>query len=305
MKVVVTGATGLVGKVLVRQLLEAGDEVIVLTRNPTKANLILGNKCHYHQWINTQELPPSEALEGAEAVINLMGETISERWSEQHKKRVYDSRVIGTRRLVEAIEKCSNKPNVLVSTSAVGIYGNRGTEDITESSSLADDFLARVCKDWETEANKASAIGLRVAIIRVGVVLGRGGGALAKMLPIFKLGGGGPVGSGAQMMSWVHVEDVAAMFIEGARNKSLSGAFNGTAPAPVSNAEFSKTLGKVLHRPAFMPAPAFAMKIAFGEMSQILLEGAKVLPSRFMQQNFPFRFPQLTSALENVTAPSK
>lgn len=299
MKVVVTGATGFVGKVLVRQLLDSNNEVIVLTRNVAKAALLLGSKCQYHQWSDTNSLPPVEAFEGTDAVINLMGETISERWTEEHKKRVYDSRIVSTRRLIEAIEKTQKKPKAFVSTSAIGIYGDRGSEDIKESSSQADDFLARVCKDWEAEANKAIQIGLRVAIIRVGVVLGRGGGALAKMLPIFKLGGGGPVGSGKQYMSWIHVEDIASMFIEAAKNDSMSGAFNGTAPYPATNADFSKTLGKVLRRPAFMPAPAFAMKIAFGEMSQILLGGAKVLPERFQQQKFRYRYPTLEIALKN------
>ncbi len=300
MKVVVTGATGFVGQVLVRQLLDGGHEVVVLTRNIAKAALSLGSKCKFFQWADMDTLPPVEAFEGADGVINLMGETISKRWDEQQKKKIVSSRINGTRRLIEAIEKTTNKPKVFVSTSAVGIYGSRGSEELNESSNLADDFLAKVCKDWENEANKVRNQGLRLAIIRVGVVLGRGGGALEKMLPIFKLGGGGPVGTGNQYMSWIHIEDLAAMYIEALKNENIKGVLNGTAPYPATNAEFSKMLGKVLRRPAFLPAPAFAMKIAFGEMSQILLEGQKVLPVKFKEHNFRYRYPTLEMALKET-----
>lgn len=300
MKVVVTGATGFVGQVLVRQLLDGGHEVVVLTRNIAKAALSLGSKCKYFQWADMDSLPPVEAFEGVDGVINLMGETISKRWDEQQKKKIFSSRINGTRRLIEAIEKTTKKPKVFVSTSAVGIYGSRGSEELNESSNLADDFLAKVCKDWENEANKVRNQGLRVAIIRVGVVLGRGGGALEKMLPIFKLGGGGPVGTGKQYMSWIHIEDLAAMYIEALKNENIKGVLNGTAPYPATNAEFSKMLGKVLRRPAFLPAPAFAMKLAFGEMSQILLEGQKVLPVKFKEYNFRYRYPTLEMALKET-----
>jgi uncharacterized protein len=300
MKVVVTGATGFVGQVLVRQLLDGGHEVVVLTRNIARAALSLGSKCQYFQWTDIETLPPVEAFEGVDGVVNLMGETISKRWDEEQKKKIVSSRINATRRLIEAIEKTNLKPKVFVSTSAVGVYGNRGAEELNESSELADDFLANVCKDWENEANKARNLGLRVAIIRVGVVLGRGGGALQKMLPIFKLGGGGPVGSGNQYMSWVHIEDLASMYIEALKNENIKGVLNGTAPYPATNADFSKMLGKVLRRPAFMPAPAFAMKLVFGEMSQILLEGQKVLPEKFKENNFSYRYPTLEIALKET-----
>ena len=298
MKVVITGATGFVGQVIVKQLLEAGDEVVVLTRNVAKAAITLGSACKYFQWNDSESLPPLEALEGADGIINLMGETISERWDENHKKKIYNSRINGTKKLVEALEKLKNGPKSFISTSAIGIYGNRGPEDLNESSNLADDFLAKVCKDWENEANKARNYGSRVAIIRVGIVLGKGGGALAKMIPIFKLGGGGPLGSGNQYMSWIHVEDLASMFIEALKNPSIKGVLNGTAPYPASNREFTKVLGKAVKRPAFLPAPAFAIKIAFGEMSQILLEGQKVLPVKFKEAKFKFRFPTLEMAIK-------
>jgi uncharacterized protein (TIGR01777 family) len=298
MKVVITGATGFVGQVIVKQLLEAGDEVVVLTRNVAKAAITLGSACKYFQWNDSESLPPLEALDGADGIINLMGETISERWDENQKKKIYNSRINGTKKLVEALEKLQHAPKSFISTSAIGIYGNRGPEDLNESSTLADDFLAKVCKDWENEANKARNYGARVAIIRVGIVLGKGGGALAKMIPIFKLGGGGPLGSGNQYMSWIHVEDLASMYIEALKNTSIKGVLNGTAPYPASNREFTKVLGKAVKRPAFLPAPAFAIKIAFGEMSQILLEGQKVLPVKFKEAKFKFRFPTLEMAIK-------
>jgi uncharacterized protein (TIGR01777 family) len=300
MKVVITGATGFVGQVIVKQLLEAGDEVVVLTRNVAKAAISLGSACKYFQWDDTASLPPTEAFEGADGVINLMGESISKRWDEEQKKRIYNSRINGTRRIVEVLEKLTKKPKVFVSTSAIGIYGSHGPEDLNENSALSDDFLGKVCKDWENEANKARNHGARVVIIRTGIVLGRHGGALEKMLPIFKMGAGGPVGSGNQYMSWIQIEDLAAMYIEALKNDSIKGAFNGTAPYPATNAEFSKILGKVLRRPAFMPAPAFALKLVFGEMSQLLLEGQKVLPAKFKEQHFRYRYPTLEMALKET-----
>lgn len=300
MKVVITGATGFVGQVIVKQLLSAGDEVIVLTRNVARAALILGSSCRYYQWDESDALPPIEAMEGADGMINLMGESISKRWDEQQKKKIYNSRIQGTHKLVEGLEKLKVRPKVFVSTSAIGIYGNRGPEEINESSSLADDFLGKVCKDWENEANKARNFGARVAIIRVGIVLGPKGGALEKMLPVFKLGGGGPLGSGNQYMSWIHIEDLAAMYVEALKNEQIKGVLNGTSPYPATNSEFTKVLGHVLRRPAFLPAPSFAIKIAFGEMSQILLEGQKVLPVKFKESKFKFRYPTLEMALKET-----
>jgi uncharacterized protein len=298
MKVLITGATGFVGKVIVRQLLEAGDEVVVLTRNIAKAAITLGSQCKYVQWADTNTIPPLEAFDGVHGVINLMGESIAQRWSEEHKKRIYNSRIDGTARLVEAIAQ--KKTPALVSASAIGIYGNRGSEEITEESTLGDDFLAHVCKDWEKEALKAEASGCRVGLMRTGIVLGRKGGALAKMLPVFKIGLGGPVGSGEQFMSWIHIEDLAAMYIEVLKNDSLKGPHNGTAPYPATNKEFTKALGKVLKRPTFAPAPSLAMKLAFGEMASIILEGQKVIPTKFKSENFRYRYPTLEMALKET-----
>ena len=301
MKVLVTGATGFVGKRVVAQLLEAGDEVVVLTRNIAKAALILGSKCKYYQWPDVFTLPPVEAFSGVDGIIHLMGEGIADkRWDEVQKKKIYDSRIVSTSKLIMVIKDLAVKPNVLVSGSAVGIYGDRGSEEITEKSVLGTDFLAGVCKDWEREANQALSFGVRVAIIRTGVVLGRNGGALKKMLPIFKLGGGGPIGKGSQYMSWIHVDDLASMYIEALKDPTVEGPYNGTSPYPTTSKDFAKTLGRTLKRPSFMAAPAFALKLVFGEMSTMLLEGQKVLPSKFKDKKFRYRYPTLEMALKET-----
>jgi uncharacterized protein (TIGR01777 family) len=301
MRVVVTGATGFVGKRVVNQLLENNVEVVILTRNIAKAALTLGSQCKYFQWLNTLEKPPVEAFQGVDGIINLMGEGIADkRWDEAQKKKIYESRIISTQKLVDVLKELPVKPKVMVSTSAVGIYGDRQDEEISEDSNVGSDFLAGVCKDWETEANKASDLGIRVAIIRTGVVLGRNGGALQKMLPIFKLGAGGPVGNGRQYMSWIHIDDLASMYVEALKNDSIKGPLNGTAPYPATSKEFAKTLGKTLHRPAFAPAPTFAIKLAFGEMSDVLLKGQKVLPQKFKEKKFRYRYPTLEMALKET-----
>lgn len=301
MRILVTGATGFIGQVIVRQLLEAGHEPVVLTRNIPKAVLTLGSQCKYFQWSNNNEQPPLEAFEGVDGVINLMGENLSaKKWNVQQKKKIYNSRIDSTASLVEAISQLENKPSAFVSTSAVGVYGDRGSEELDEKASSGSDFLAHVCKDWEREAQKAGDLGLRVVIIRVGVVIGRGGGALSKMLPIFKLGAGGKMGSGNQFMSWIHVEDIAAMFVEAVTDSTMKGAFNGTAPYPATNAEFTEALGKVLKRPTFAPAPSFALKTALGEMSDVVLKGQKVLPVKFKEKNFRYRYPTLEKTLKET-----
>jgi uncharacterized protein (TIGR01777 family) len=301
MRVLVTGASGFVGQRVVKELQKNGHEVVVLTRNIAKSALNLGSRCKFVHWLDTTTVPAAAAFEGVEGIINLMGEGIADkRWDEVQKQKIHDSRIIGTQKLIEAIAAMPKKPKVLVSASAVGIYGNRDAEEITESSSTGSDFLANLCIEWEAKANKAKTLGVRVAIIRTGVVLGRGGGALKKMLPIFKLGAGGPIGTGKQYMSWIHVDDLASIYVEAINNASLEGAVNGTAPYPATNAEFTKALGKALRRPAVLKVPAFALKTAIGEMSSVLLDGQKVLPTKIKENKFRFHYPTLEMALKET-----
>lgn len=301
MKVLVTGATGLVGRSVVKVLQENHIEVVVLTRNIAKAALTLGSKCKYFQWSDNTALPPAEAFVGVEGVINLMGENIADKpWDETRKKSLYSSRVDGTARLVEAMAQMPKKNAVLVSASAIGIYGDRGSEELTENSALGDGFLARLCKDWEKESLRARDIGARVVIVRSGVVIGHDGGALKKMLPIFKLGLGGKISSGEQFMSWIHVEDLARMYVEAVRDSSISGVFNGTSPYPATNTEFTKALGSALSRKALFPVPAFVLNVVFGEMSSVLLESQRVLPTNFKQKKFHFHYPTLAMTLKET-----
>lgn len=299
MKVLVTGASGFVGRRVVAQLLQKNHEVVVTTRNLAKAAVVLGSQCKYVLWTDTQAFPPAEAFDGVDAVINLMGENIGEKkWDESQKKKIYDSRIHGTRLLVDAMKALPKKPKVLVSASAIGIYGAHGDEAIDENATPGNDFLATVCKDWEAEANKAKEAGIRVVILRTGVVFGKNGGALKKMLPVFKLGLGGKVGSGKQYMSWIHVDDLASMYVQAVEDNTMSGPFNAVSPYPVTNAEFSKALGKRLGRPAILPAPAFAIKKVLGEMSTIVLDGAKVVPAKFKERRFQYRSASLEKTLK-------
>lgn len=301
MRVLVTGATGFIGKVVVRHLLEAGDEVVVLTRNVAKAALVLGNKCKYVKWSDTSVAPSREAFEGVDGVINLMGENIAgHRWTPEQKKVIYDSRIDGTLRLIETMATLEKRPKVFVSASAVGIYGDRGDEELNEQSSASDDFLAHLCKDWEATANRAKDLGCRVVIIRTGMVIGKGGGALAKMLPVFKKGLGGPLGSGKHYMSWIHVEDLAALYLGCLKNESAQGVYNGTAPYPATNQDFTHSLSRALKRPAFLRVPPFVIRKAFGEMSTVLLGGQRVLPVRGKEINFRYRYPTLDMALKET-----
>ncbi len=301
MKVLVTGASGFVGRRVVAQLLQKKHEVVVLTRNLAKAAIVLGSECKYVQWLDLNTLPPAEALNGVDAVIHLMGENIGgKKWDEAQKKKIYDSRIQSTRMLVDAMKALPKKPRALISASAVGIYGNRGDEVLDENAAAGSDFLAGVCKDWEAEALKAQDAKIRVVLMRTGVVLGKGGGALTKMLPIFKLGLGGRLGSGKQYMSWIHVDDLASMYVQAVMDESMSGPFNAVSPYPATNADFTRALGKRLRRPTVFPAPAFAIKKALGEMSTIVLDGQKVVPSKFKDKKFQFKSATLEKTLKET-----
>lgn len=301
MKVVVTGATGFIGKYVVETLIKEGMTPVILTRNANSAQKAFGSKIEAHAWNPEVELAPAKVLESADAVIHLAGEGIAnKRWSEKQKAKILDSRVKGTRNLVNALNNLKGKkPKVLVSASAIGYYGNRGSETLTESSLLGNGFLSEVCEAWEAEAKKVDPT-IRLVNPRIGIVLGREGGALQKLLPLFKLGGGGPVGNGQQYMSWIHVKDVAGMLVFAIKNDSIKGAMNTVAPNPVTNAEFTKALGKAVHRPAFMPAPAFALQLAMGELSVLVLHSQRVLPEVAQKAGYAFQFPEIQNALTDL-----
>jgi uncharacterized protein (TIGR01777 family) len=293
-KVAVTGATGLIGSRVVAALRERGDEVTILTRDPERTGEGVA-------WRDPAgERAPVDALAGRDGVIHLAGENVGQRWSDKAKRAIRESRVRGTRNLVEAIEEAEPRPRVLVSQSAVGFYGSRGDEPVDESEPPGDDFLARVALEWEEEAQRAEALGVRVVRTRTGIVLTREGGALKRMLPPFKLGLGGPVGSGRQYMPWIHMDDVVGALLFCLDNDAASGPVNLTAPEPVPNREFAKALGRAVGRPAVLPVPAVALKLALGEMSLVVVTGQRAVPKRLAELGYPFRHAALPDALAAV-----
>jgi uncharacterized protein (TIGR01777 family) len=301
MKALVTGATGFVGPRLLRLL----DKPVVVSRNPDRARQSIGHLAgRIVRWDPMEGPPPPEAFEGIDVVYHLAGESVAgARWTTAQKARIRDSRVVGTRHLVQGIAQAATKPATLVSASAVGYYGSRGDEELTESASPADDFLARVCVEWEQEAMAADRLGVRVVTARTGIVLGSGsGGALAKMLTPFKLGAGGPLGNGRQWMPWIHVADLARLYVHAADHGEIRGPMNSVAPNPVRNSEFTKALGRQLHRPAFMPAPYLGLRLVFGEFAQVLFASQRVIPRVALDTGFTFQFPDITSALREILA---
>ena len=298
MKALVTGATGFVGPRLLRLL----DRPVVLSRNPTRARTAIGPLAgQIVQWDPLQGPPPPQAFEGVDVVLHLAGESVAEgRWTAAQKAKIRDSRVIGTRHLVQGIAQAPIKPKTLVSASAVGYYGDRGEEELTEAAAPADDFLADVCVAWEREALAAEQHGVRVVTARTGIALGAGGGALAKMLTPFKLGGGGPLGNGRQWMPWIHVADLARLYLHAAETESIRGAMNAVAPYPVRNSEFTKALARQLHRPAFMPAPYFGLRLLFGEFAKVLFASQRVIPQVALDTGFVFQYPEIAAALREI-----
>lgn len=298
MRVLVTGATGFVGKRLLGKL----DRPVVLSRDPARAQKSLAPfQVKAFGW-DPEKPPPAEAFDGIDAVIHLAGDPVAEgRWTQAKKERIRESRVAGTRNLVTTLRAIGRRPKVLVSASAVGIYGDRGDEQLDESSSSANDFLAEVCKGWEHEALEANDLGIRVATVRVGIVLGEKGGALGKMLMPFYLGLGSPLGSGNQYMPWIHIDDLVGIFLHAARHEHVRGALNGVAPNPVTNREFTKTLGKVLARPTFMPAvPGFVLRAMLGEFANVLLASERVYPVTTKQGGYVYLYPELELALRQI-----
>lgn len=301
MKVAITGATGFIGRALVKALRGRGDEVRALVRDPSAARARLGVDAF--PW-DTGTPVPADALAGVDAVVHLAGEGIADkRWTEDRKKKLRESRTGGTRRVVDGIRAMTHEPKVFVSGSAIGYYGDVPEGDVTESSPPGSDFLAVLCKDWEEAARPAEALGVRTVLLRTGIVIGPGGGALAKMLLPFKLGAGGPMGSGKQWMSWIHIDDEIGLLLHAIDDAGVSGPLNATAPAPARNRDFAKSLGRALHRPAVAPMPGFAMKLLFGEMASVaLLTGQRVLPAKAQATGYRFSHPALDGALAAAVA---
>ena len=291
MNVTVTGATGLIGRRIVKALEQRGDDVTVVSRDPARARDALGVDA------TTWDDPRL-----ADAVIHLAGENIAQRWTDDAKRRIRTSREDGTRRLVEAMASAGPGPRTLVSASGVGYYGARRDEPIGEDAPAGDDFLAQVCVAWEREANAAAALGVRVVTVRTGVVLDKGGGALSKMLPFFKAGVGGPVAGGRQYLSWIHADDVAGIYLRALDDETWSGPVNASAPEPVTNREFSHTLGRALRRPALAPVPGFAVRALYGEMAEIVTTGQRALPRRPLELGYRFRHTELEPALRSALA---
>ena len=303
-RVTITGATGLLGTRLVRQLQREDWHVTVLTRDPQRARERLGGEIEACAWNATAEPAPVAALSGRDALVNLAGEPVAQRWSERAKRAIHDSRVLGTGHLIDGLRALSAQqsreqlPAVLVSGSATGFYGPHGPEPLDEEAAPGHDFLARTCVAWEDAARRAETLGMRVVRLRVGVVLDGDGGALAKMLPPFRLGVGGPVAGGRQFVPWVHAQDVVGIILAALTDERWSGAVNGSAPVPVTNAELSRALGRALGRPALLPVPALALRALYGEMAEIVTTGARAVPARPLMLGYGYAYTDLQHALQ-------
>ncbi len=302
MNVAVTGATGLLGSRVVAALKQRGDSPIAFSRDPARARERLGTEAV--RWDPPSGPAPEEPLSKADAVINLAGEQVAQRWTAAAKERIRSSRVTGTQNLVQAIQAAWPRPRTLISASAAGYYGDRGNVQLPEAEPPGQGFLASVCTEWEAAAEAASELGVRVVRVRIGVVLDGRGGALKEMLPPFRAGVGGPIAGGRQYMPWIHIDDLVGIVISALDSASAgggpamwSGPVNASAPSPATNREFSKALGRVLRRPAVMPIPAFVLKRMYGEMSSVLLSSIRMIPARAVGLGYEFRYPELEGAL--------
>jgi uncharacterized protein (TIGR01777 family) len=295
MKVLITGASGLIGTELQKSIAAKGYDMLLASRKEPADE-------QHIQWDIEDGFAEPDKLEGIDAVVHLAGESVSGlRWTEEKKKAIRDSRVLGTRSVVDAISKLKQRPKVFVSASAIGFYGERGDEEVTESSAAGNNFLAQVSKEWEAESRRAEDAGIRTVLLRTGIVLSKDGGALGTMLMPFKLGVGGVIGSGKQWMSWISMDDHIAAINYAIDNENLRGAVNAVSPNPVTNEEFTKSLGEVLYRPTFLPLPEFAVSMVFGEMGDaLLLASTKVLPKRLEDAGFEFKYPDLKPAIEHA-----
>ena len=305
MKIVIAGGTGFLGRPLTERLVAEGHDVVILTRRvspqlPARAVVWSPGKDVENVGIGITDAWANE-IDGADAVVNLAGESVAgKRWSPSHKKQILDSRIHATRRLAGAIARAARPPSVFASGSAVGYYGPLGDELAVETTPAGSDFLAQVCQQWEAEANRAASPRTRVVCIRTGLALERDGGALPQMLPPFKFGAGGPVGSGRQYWPWIHRTDWIDLVRWAIRTEAAAGPLNATAPNPVRNAEFARALGRALHRPSFMPAPAFALRLMLGEMADVLLSGQRAVPATAETLGFSFKYARLDDALAAI-----
>jgi uncharacterized protein len=296
LNITISGASGLIGRRLLKVLAKDGHSLTALSRH-AGTNLPPGVRLAV--WDPAKGEPPTDGLRDADAVIHVAGAPVAQRWNAQVKQDIRESRVAGTRNLVQGLSKLSRKPPVLICASAIGYYGSRGDEVLTESSAPGNDFLSEVCVAWEKEAQAAEAFGMRVVRMRIGIVLDARGGALPRMLPPFKMGVGGKLGSGKHWMSWIHLDDMAGLF-QFALANPVSGAINGVAPNPVTNADFTRALASAVHRPAIFPVPGFALHLLFGEMGDMLLASQRVAPKAAESAGFKFRFPELAGALADA-----
>jgi uncharacterized protein (TIGR01777 family) len=302
MKILITGATGFVGKKLTKKLLGMGHEIHILTIYKQKAKKIFPEAAvSAFEWKNNLELPPLESITGINGVIHLMGENIAaKRWSEEQKRVLKESRVDSTKNLISLIEQNLNTPlDFFISASAIGIYPVNSTKVLTEESNLGHSYLAELCKMWE-EATSGLSKTKRKVIIRTGVVLEKNDGALKKMLPPFQMGLGGPIGNGNQMMSWIELDDLVDLYINAATDSRYSGIFNGVAPSPVSNFDFTKALGHAIHRPTIFPVPTLPLKLAFGEMASVILDSQSIISKRLPEVGFHFKYETVDSALNAI-----
>src|SRR5579871_1613747 len=311
MRIFVAGGTGLVGARLIGRLQERQDEVMLLTRRPVTGREQLGDRGQVVEGNPMQPGPWMDRVRDCDAVVNLVGENIfSRRWSKQFKDLLVQSRVQSTANVVKALARSpqtrDGAAKVLVNASAIGYYGTHSDEALTEASPAGKDFMAQICVAWENEARQAQPHGIRVAVIRIGLVLDKAGGALAKLLTPFRLGAGGPIGwppwSGSQVISWIHHEDLVGIILKALDRPAATGPINGTAPEPVTNREFGKALGRALHRPAFLPTPPLAVRVILGEVAHVLATGQRVLPARAQALGYRFRFPTLDAALADLLA---
>jgi uncharacterized protein (TIGR01777 family) len=305
MKIAITGATGFVGSRLVTKLQSQGHQITILTRNPTYAQKVFPSSAFRN--VELVAYTPDTlgswqvAISGCDGVVNLAGESIAEgRWTEEKKQAILNSRQLTTKNIVTAIANADQKPSVLINASAIGYYGTSETCSFTENSPSSNDFLAEVCQAWEGEAAKVSDAGVRLVILRLGIVLDMGGGALAKMITPFKMFAGGPIGSGNQWFSWIHRDDLVNLIIQALTDSTMSGVYNATAPNPVRMKELSQTMGQVMHRPSWLPVPGFAIEALLGDGAIVVLEGQQVLPQRTLESGFQYQYSNLRGALVDI-----